>query len=101
MKYLRSLVYAAAALCQVTGTAAADSTSTGECKLVVEDGHSRMICNSNVNLGLGLPQAGNPNREEVTYTRKPTAAPEPPPRTDNFCGRGYRMAPGGCLPVRG
>ena len=83
---------AVAALCLPLGSAAADSTYSSDCNYVWEKGRSRIVCSSNYSSGIS--QSGSPSREEVTYPIKSREQSEPP-RTENFCGPGYRMAPGG------
>jgi hypothetical protein len=94
--HFRLALGAIAALCLFAGTATAEPAPKGQCNAVVENGRSRIVCDSNLNLG--LPQTAAPSREDVTYTvrQKPFAAA---PATENFCGVGYKMAPGGCRPV--
>jgi hypothetical protein len=87
---------AVAALCLPLGSAAADSTYRSDCNSVWERGHSRMVCSSSYSSGLS--QSGSPSREEITYPIKSREQAEPP-RTENFCGPGYRMAAGGCQAV--
>jgi hypothetical protein len=55
-----------------------------------------MVCSSSYSSGLS--QSGSPGREEITYPIKSREQAEPP-RTENFCGPGYRMAAGGCQAV--
>jgi hypothetical protein len=89
---------ATAALCFAAGSATAEPASTGQCNSVWENGRLRTVCS---NPSSGLPQqSGNPSRQEIPYTIKQTA-PIDGPRTDNFCGPGYRMAPGGCQAAGG
>ena len=89
---------ATAALCLAAGSAAAESTSAGQCDSVKENGRWRTVCTSKISSG--LPQNTNPSRQEIPYAVKPSA-PVDGSRTDNFCGPGYRMAPGGCQAAGG
>ena len=88
---------ATAALGLAAGSATAEPASTGQCDSVWENGRLRTVCS---NLSSGLPQNSNPGRQEIPYTTK-RSTPLEAPRTDNFCGPGYRMAPGGCQAAGG